>query len=321
MRSPPIRKPGRKKRALLLLIVLAGLTLSAYAYLTWDAEPRFWRRYGELEKVERQWQRESSDSYLRDVRLRSTSGLEVELTLRWPSESGPDQLPLIVILGGSRTGRRAAELVPDAGPVVLAALDYPYGGSNKLRGISIAAALPRIRGALLDTPPALWLALDYLLQLPFIDPTRVELVGVSLGAPLVTVAGALDPRFRRVWAIHGGGRPDRMIDVSLAGEVPDFLRPPLASFGGLLVAPLAPEGFAARIAPRPLILVNATDDLRIPRDCVVALYEAARAPKEQIWLAGGHVRPDATEQLRELVDLVSSRLGDELPASSVGSRN
>ena len=51
--------------------------------------------------------------------------------------------------------------------------------------------MPAIRGAIFDTPPALMLAADYLLGQPDADPRRLEVVGVSLGAPFAILAGAL----------------------------------------------------------------------------------------------------------------------------------
>jgi len=308
----------RTKKGCLLGLSGTVLILSAcFVYLSQSPEPYFARRHGELVGIDRQWQKTVAGSRLRGVELRSSSGLEVELTVRWPTSDSSTKLPLMVILGGHRTGQHAVELVANPGSVVLAALDYPYRGDHRLRGMAIVGALPQIRTALLDTPPAIWLALDYLLQLPFVDPSRVELVGVSLGAPLATVAGSLDSRFGRVWAIHGGGRPGQMIDTNLARELPGLLRVPAAALGGMLVAQIAPEKFAGRLAPRPFVMINAADDEKIPRVCVAALYASAGDPKELIWLPGGHLRPDAEQQLRQLVMLVLERIAAGPPAAPI----
>ena len=55
------------------------------------------------------------------------------------------------------------------------------------------------------------MALDWLLTLPWVDRERVELVGVRLDVPFAAVAGALDPRFRRVWLMQGGLRSSAQI--------------------------------------------------------------------------------------------------------------
>ena len=81
-------------------------------------------------------------------------------------------------------------------------------------------------------------------------------------------------------------------------------------------ARLAPERYAARIAPRPILMVNGVDDPQMPRRAVEALYAAARQPKTIIWLRTGHLMPDDTTLIRALVDTTLSRL----PALADGRR-
>ncbi|HYS94258.1 MAG TPA: alpha/beta hydrolase, partial [Candidatus Acidoferrales bacterium] len=59
--------------------------------------------------------------------------------------------------------------------------------------------------------------------------------------------------------------------------------------------PLEPTRYIARIAPRPLLMVNGARDSLIPRANVDALYEAARQPKDILWVRSEHVQPDETE--------------------------
>ena len=54
----------------------------------------------------------------------------------------------------------------------------------------------------------------------------------------------------------------------------------------------AQEKWVPRIAPRPLVMVNASGDERLPRESVGALYHAAGEPKEQVWMPGRHVHAD-----------------------------
>jgi fermentation-respiration switch protein FrsA (DUF1100 family) len=63
----------------------------------------------------------------------------------------------------------------------------------------------------------------------------------------------------------------------------------------LLLAPLEPTRYIARIAPRPVLMVNGARDSLIPRANVDALYEAARQPKDILWIRSEHVHPDETE--------------------------
>jgi len=245
------------------------------------------------------------------LQVRGDNGRTVDLRVLRPADAA-GRLPLMVLLGGHRTGRDAVKLLGAPGPVIVAALDYPYTGPERPRGLRQSlATIPAAREALLDTPPSVCLALDWLIAQPWVDPTRVELVGVSLGVPFAAVAGALEPRFRRVWLIHGGADNRAWIAHNLERKVKqDWLRGPAAWLVWLMAhgPTIEAEYWVPRIAPRPLMIVGATEDRRLPPKLVEKLYAAAREPKELIWTAGGHVdrRPEAVQQL---LDTVRSRLG------------
>lgn len=96
-----------------------------------------------------------------------------------------------------------------------------------------------------------------------------------------TIAAARDPRVTRLWIAHGGGRPYLMIETGLRRDVPNaLLRGPLAALGTVLVSGprFAPERWVARVAPRPIVMLNATEDERIPPTSVQALSGSAQPP-------------------------------------------
>ncbi|MDY7094996.1 MAG: hypothetical protein SX243_18640 [Acidobacteriota bacterium] len=300
----------------LLLNGVLIFAVVAWFVLTRDAGPRFEERYGELSGAERESAAEGEGFVTERWRLTSTSGLRCEMAVRTPTSAveaasavDAEPRPLVLILGGHRTGRDAVELLPPDDRFVVAALSYPYHGPAKPKGLEVATALPAIRGALLDAPPCLRLTLDHLLPRPSVDSGRVEMLGVSLGAPLAVITGALDERISRVWSIHGGGDLPAMLAFNLPEEVQNpFLGPPAKFVGGTLLAQLQPELYAAEVAPRPLVMINAEDDERIPRSCVASLYAAAREPKELLWVEGEHVGPRRQQVLTELLRLVLPRI-------------
>jgi len=53
--------------------------------------------------------------------------------------------------------------------------------------------------------------------------------------------------------------------------------------------------------------VNASDDERLPRRAVDALYASARQPKEIVWMSGRHVHGDK-ETIQRLVEIVMRRV-------------
>jgi fermentation-respiration switch protein FrsA (DUF1100 family) len=197
---------------------------------------------------------------------------------------------------------------------MVVALDYPYAGDTRLKGLEVVRHVPAIRGALLDTPPALMLALDYLLARPDVDRGQVEMVGASLGLPFVCVAAALDDRVTRVWSVHGAAMPYTLIEHQLRRSIP--FAPARAAVAGLanLFASgprLAPEHWCPRVAPRPFVMINARDDDQLPRHAIEALYERALEPKEMIWLPGLHVHPKRADVIRGLVQTVLERVVEQ----------
>lgn len=257
------------------------------------------------------------DHELRDVKLRAESGIEFELTIkrRLSGPGKPERRPLAIVLGGHRTARKAVQFIPDAGEMIVAALSYPYAGEPRPDALEFVRDIPNIRRAFLDTPPAIMLALDYLLAQPDVDPSWVELVGVSLGGPFVTIAGALDTRVSRVWVVHGSAGSYGPLEVSMRREIPiPGLRHAAAALSALIIngPSLDPEKWVHRVSPRPFMMVNAQDDERMPRKLVDRLFDGAHEPKAIVWLPGGHVRSSAAV-LRPLVDTVVAMMASEPP--------
>lgn len=248
---------------------------------------------------------------LTNVRLTATSGLSLELMVRRAVvDTAAGRLPLAVILGGHYTGRQAARMLGETPGVVVAALSYPYEGSPRPDALTFLRDIPRIRKAFLDTPPAVMLAIDYLRRRPDVDTTRVEAIGVSLGAPFICVAGALDKRITRVWALHGSGGSYTPLQAQMRREIPFApLRVVAAGVANVIIngPRLDPVRWVADISPRPFVMVNASEDERLPRPAIDALFQAAREPKEQVWMSGLHVHADR-ETITRLVSIVMDRV-------------
>ena len=301
---------GRARRVLLGALLVVVVLAAGVGWLLRDPLPRFLARRSALASAVESEPFIDRGYVVQRVRVTATSGLAVELTMRRAPEDSGRRMPLVAILGGHYTGRDAVKLLGDTRGTVVAALSYPFEGDPRPHAATFVREIPLIRAAFLDTPPAIMLALDYLLRRPDVDRSRVELVGVSLGAPFVTIAGALDARIGRVWVLHGSGGSYAPLEMNMRrtiGFAP--LRWVAAVVANVIIAGprLAPERWVARIAPRPFVMVSAEGDERLPRHAVDRLYRAARAPKEMIWMPGSHVHADE-ETIGRLTGIVLERV-------------
>ncbi len=296
---------------------LVGLTLLLLAFALVPVIPdptlHYADRKGQLVKVQQTAKWQEQDSIYTELSLVSSSGLRVELTTRLPLTTTSPR-PLVLLLGGRRTGRDAVKLITDTRGVALAAISYPFAGDPKARGMALVTDLYDIQQAIRDTAPAMMLAVDYLITQPQIDPKGIELAGVSLGAFFVSVPGALDPRFRRVWLIHGAGEPDKVLSKGTERYISSA---PVCYVTGKLLGwmtlshHLGPEQWVGRISPRPVIIINARQDPSFPASSITALHNAANEPYEIIWTEGSHIMPSRLEIVEAISSLVLERVASD----------
>ena len=307
------------------ILKYAGISLLAFVslYLIFLAVPRedyFYERVGDIEVRD---QSQTSNEYLIDetVRLESSTGLEVVFRVLRPHTVLGQELPVLLQIGGHRTGRNAVDLTGVNENVAFVAIDYPYAGSHKPKGAwESIKTVPHIQDAFLDSPPALSLVAAWLSEQPWADPKRIELVGASLGVPFAAVAGAIDNRFSRVWLLHGGG--DNVPWVAHVGRrhiENDSLRTFAAGFALLLVYgnSFDTPKWIGKTAPRPVVIVSACDDDYVPPEAQLPLLEAAKAPHVSlVWVGGQHIKTGRDVELRQLIDIVVGHaMGEPLPES------
>lgn len=242
------------------------------------------------------------DFRITDVRIRGADGLVV--TGRVKAPIGDAQLrPALLILGGVRTGRDVITYLGETPGVVALAIDYPYDGKKSGLGTSeVVSALPRMRRAVLKTVPAAMLAVDYLLGRGDVDPERITFVGGSIGALFGPAITAADPRIAGTALLFGAGDLQSLLRANIDAPTPAAAAAAWAL--SLLVTPVEPVKYIGRVAPRPVFMLNATNDARMPVENSRRLHEAAREPRTIRWLDAGHVNV----REREFHDRVRSEL-------------
>jgi len=309
-----MRRLTRWKLALVALGVSVALLAAAAAYQ--GSAHGLRARKGSLVAVTDRHLGERNGSTLWETTLRTSSGLEVHAYARRTGEA-QGRRPGIVLVGGVKRGGRVvsvAGLDPIARAALIVSPDYPLRlNRNAWQGLRGVATLLRLRPAALDAVASTLLLVDYLESRPEVDPRRIVLVGGSLGAEIVTIAGGVDPRPAAVVALYGAANLGPLVAHTLAHPARRSPAAPwqatLAGHGlAWLLAPLDPARYAGAIAPRPFLMVNGDDDSLVPRRHAQALYDAARAPKHLVWVRSEHVQPDEAALIASVSETVRAWL-------------
>ncbi len=282
----------------------AALAAAGAAAVAWAAQgcPR---PFGELAGAAERPETSPAASYrLTSVTLATTAGRTLACVLRAPAAAAAPHTQLGVLLqGGIGTGRRAVTLVAGDFTGLVLACDYPWRDPSTLSAAGFLIRLPAIRRDMVGTPDALRVAAAYLAARPEVDPRRVAAVGASLGVPGVSAWAARDRRVAAVALVMGGADLGAILEANLRTRIRWApLRAGVAWTLAWLLRPLEPARTVGGIAPRPLLIVAARDDERIPPRATAALIAAAREPKQVLWVGGRHMLPGDTTLLGLITD-------------------
>lgn len=331
--EPDLRTANEERRSarsiLLRAALAAGLLLAAaLAWLRWDAgQPReqwFSERHGQMESAAVEGIDSGGSQEAAAVNIASDSGLAVDVRVIRDAAAG-ERLPVLVVLGGHRTGSAAVELFGDVGNRAVVALDYPYAGPQRIRGVGeTLRAIPQIRQAFLDTPPAVSLVVDWLEEQPWVDTSRIVMVGASLGVPFAAAAAARDDRLSGLLLVHGAADNRLWLQENLGRRVDlHFLQPAAATLLHWIVyGPVfETEEHVAALSPRPVLIVGAREDERTPAGQTEVLYEAAREPKMLRWTEGRHLGPERNDIIEALLRIADDERNFFDPGTAAGPRS
>jgi len=298
-----------------LLLGATAAIGAALAWLQWDANrdhsDRLRARQGELVAATHETLESGPALVAERVALASDSGLEVTVRVLRPARHD-NRLPVLILLGGHRTGSDAVALFDEVGERAIVALDYPVSRPVDPHGtLGTLAVLPVVRNAFFDAAPAIWLATDWVHEQDWADGGRLVLAGVSLGVPFAATAAARDKRIQALMLVHGAADNHAWIAKNLGRE---FDLGPLhgaaaSVLNWIVYGPLHDTAaHVSKMAPRLVLIVGARADERVPAGETDALYEAARMPKVLRWTEGRHVRPGR----RDIIDTLLGIADEEL---------
>lgn len=294
----------------LLIIVVAGL-----AWLRWDAwqarDEWFAERQGALDEIQVTRSSRPSGQLSEAIVFASTSGLRVTArSVRDGAATGPQ--PVLLVLGGHRTGQDSVDLFGRVRGFAVVGVEYPYAGPERVSGAAqTLGALPLARRAILDTVPAVHLVIDWLSRQAWVDADAIILVGGSLGVPFAAAIAAREPRIAGVVLAHGAAelqpwleaQVERQIDVQPA-HYPLSVLLYWLSYGPIF----DPARHVGSIAPRPLLVIGASEDERTPPGQVELLYSLAGEPKRLRYTQGMHIEPGRTEIVAALLRIAQEEL-------------
>ena len=120
-------------------------------------------------------------------------------------------------------------------------------------------------------------AVDFLSQRPEIDSTRIGFFGISLGGIIGVDFCGVDDRIKVPVIALAGGNLNLMFGMkALSEDVKDYL------------SIIDPINFVTMIHPRPLLMINASNDEIVPPITSRLLYNKAKDPKDIIWYPTKH---------------------------------
>ena len=284
--------------AIAAVLALAALAPGAACAGGRDPAPELFKYYAPLAKVNRRPAPSLGARVQRWVMI-SARGDSVFALWR-PANARVARPWTAVLLGGFGTGDRTALLVPDDTTFNTLGVNWPWRGETRLTPAEFAVQLPAIQRACMRSPAILALGAEAVARTPGVDPTRVVLVGASLGVAPALAALRLTSVPDALVLMDGGADIELMIRAALEHEGwPGPAAAASAAGAYQWLWPLEPVLNAPPAARLPVLLLNTTSDQRIPRASIDKLR--ASLPHAAVrWRSGPHIQPSQRDVIERL---------------------
>ena len=243
--------------------------------------------------------------------LRLASGTEVQVRVQRASDSTA-RLPAIVVLGGLERGAGVVDLIPRTSDAVLVGFDYPFALPEHVRWTELLPLSRRIEKGIRETIETLGRLHALFARRADIDPDRLTIVGVSLGAPFAVI-GAARQDYRGVVIIDGFGDLPRTVRYQFArrwqpryGFVGEALAWLAQTAAMQLIDVPEPEAAARSLrADQHVYMIDARDDEFVPERSRESLRQALRRSEAQLTfetMPGRHIRAHEGQVIAQLYE-------------------
>jgi dienelactone hydrolase len=265
---------------LAFLVAVTAIAGASVAHAEGPACPYAVAHQAPLDVQESTVAEEAEFKHLR-VELNGIKGDRVPGWLYVPAKKGEGRRPAVLLQYGSG-GHKGVNYIVALGKqfvargFVVLTIDAPGRGDRKREGgadVRDWLTSDKGRDHFLQHCGDYSRAVDYLLSRADVDAERLCYVGISWGAITGITYAAHDPRVKAFCSIVGGGGFLGLTEVA-RGRFTDSIDP-LSHVG--------------RIAPRPLLLLNAKKDQIIRRPFSWALHQAAGKGAKKVWLDTDHM--------------------------------
>lgn len=250
--------------------------------------------YSLAEQIDVAIDRGEEHRVLSDVVLTAPGEAPVHFTVSLPEMDPDEPMPVQIVVGGLESGRNNVQRLPSPlGSNAVIAFEYPQRDAilDKTRGIP--GRILSIRDGALATPRQLAAIVRWSGEQPWGDPTRISLLGYSLGALFVPAAEesaqANGMETNATILAFGGADVSAIVPQALKLRSP-VLRWMVGVLAGSVLHPIEPRYFLPLMKTQTL-LVNAEADELIPQDSTRLMMGLTPEPKWVVTMPGDHINP------------------------------
>ena len=257
------------------------------------------------------------------VPLKLKSGRSISVTLRSPSvRKVAPRHPAILIFGGFQNAGRVLDLIHTEEPVVLASFDYPFDPPRRFEFPQSLGLAPQVKQMVQDTLGGIHELVAYLKMRPDVDPSRITIIGASLGSPFAALAGAAEPDLKGVILVHGfGDIPQTAVHEMMRAWQPRYgiwiypAAATIAHLGWWYLNMESPEEALQKLAPdQKVLVINAESDHFVPSQASEALWDAlkkSRARAERVTMPGDHLMPGQDSKIAQILSFCTRWMGQQ----------